>query len=115
MSNDTRGNKKLPEEPQARPGLRPGYAARVRGLLGSFSLVLEKLLENQHAPVKMSGRKKLEEEWAETASTMASQSPSCGVPVTRPCQVTARYSTCSMWPRTGSCWRRASPRPQPPG
>ena len=46
----TRGNKKLPEEPQVRPGLRPGYAARVRGLLGSFSLVLEKLLENQHPP-----------------------------------------------------------------
>uniref|UniRef100_A0A4W2IB39 Uncharacterized protein n=1 Tax=Bos indicus x Bos taurus TaxID=30522 RepID=A0A4W2IB39_BOBOX len=68
---DTRVNKKLPEEPQARPGLRPGYAARVRGLLGSFSLVLEKLLENQHAPIKTSGRKKLEEEWAETASTMA--------------------------------------------
>lgn len=50
QQQDTRGNKKLPEEPQARPGLRPGYAARVRGLLGSFSLVLEKLLENQHPP-----------------------------------------------------------------
>ena len=25
----------------------------------------------RHAPIKMSGRKKLEEEWAETASTMA--------------------------------------------
>ena len=50
QQQDTRGNKKLPEEPQAGPGLRPGYAARVRGLLGSFSLVLEKLLENQHPP-----------------------------------------------------------------
>ena len=45
-----RRNKKLPEEPQAGPGLRPGYAARVRGPLGSFSLALEKLLENQHPP-----------------------------------------------------------------
>lgn len=42
------GKKKLPEEPQARPGLRARYTAKVRGLLDSFSLVLEKLLENQH-------------------------------------------------------------------
>lgn len=49
QQQDTQGNKKLPEEPQPGPGLRPGYEARVRGLIGS-SLVLEKLLENQHPP-----------------------------------------------------------------
>lgn len=36
QQQDTRGNKKLPEEPQAGTGLRPGYEARVRGLIGSY-------------------------------------------------------------------------------
>ncbi|KAJ1075810.1 hypothetical protein K5549_021648, partial [Capra hircus] len=113
QQQDTQGNKKLPEEPQPGPGLRPGYEARVRGLIGS-SLVLEKLLHRHKACPNKEWKEKLEEQWAETASTGPSRSPSCGVPVTRPRQVTARYFTCSMWPRMGSCWRRASPRPQPP-
>ena len=92
------GKKKLPEEPQARPGLRPGYTAKVRGLLDSFSLVLEKLLENQHPsphhhrheahPNKDEWKEKLEEEWLRQPAPWPSQPPSRGVSVIRPCQVT---------------------------
>ena len=74
---------------------------------GSLSLVLEKLLEKPWPEAGLDKEKeKLVEEQAETAK---------GKSGSRPFQVTPRPSTHCPWLRMGSCWRTASPRPQPPG
>ena len=74
---------------------------------GSLSLVLGKLLEKPWPEARHDKEKeKLVEEQAGTAK---------GKSGSRSCQVTPRPSTHCPWPRMGSCWRTASPRPQPPG